>query len=40
MNDLTTQMIAILRRNGRASYSEIARELGTNRDYVGAASIR
>ena len=27
-------MIAILRRNGRASYSEIARELGTNRDYV------
>ncbi|HEY3783846.1 MAG TPA: Lrp/AsnC family transcriptional regulator [Steroidobacteraceae bacterium] len=34
MNDLTAQMIAILRRNGRASYSEIARELGTNRDYV------
>lgn len=34
MNDLTPQMIAILRRNGRASYSEIARELGTNRDYV------
>lgn len=27
-------MIAILRHNGRASYSEIARELGTNRDYV------
>jgi len=34
MTDLTAQMIAILRRNGRASYSEIARELGTNRDYV------
>jgi DNA-binding Lrp family transcriptional regulator len=34
MIDLTAQMIAILRRNGRASYSEIARELGTNRDYV------
>jgi DNA-binding Lrp family transcriptional regulator len=34
VNDLTAQMIAILRRNGRASYSEIARELGTNRDYV------
>lgn len=34
MNDLTPRMIAILRRNGRASYSEIARELGTNRDYV------
>jgi DNA-binding Lrp family transcriptional regulator len=27
-------MVAILRRDGRASYSEIARELGTNRDYV------
>jgi DNA-binding Lrp family transcriptional regulator len=34
MTDLTAQMIAILRRNGRASYSEIARELGTNRDFV------
>jgi DNA-binding Lrp family transcriptional regulator len=34
MTDLTAQMIGILRRNGRASYSEIARELGTNRDYV------
>ena len=34
MTDLTAQMIAILRRNGRASYSEIARELGTNRDHV------
>ncbi len=32
--DLTAQMIAILRRNGRASYTEIAREIGTNRDYV------
>lgn len=34
MKDLTAQIIAILRRKGRASYSEIARELGTNRDYV------
>lgn len=34
MRDRTGEMIAILRHNGRASYSEIARELGTNRDYV------
>lgn len=32
--DLTAQMIAILRRNGRASYTEIAREIGANREYV------
>jgi DNA-binding Lrp family transcriptional regulator len=34
MTDPTEQMIAILRRDGRASYSEIARELNSNREYV------
>jgi len=34
MSNLTEDIIAILRRNGRAAYSEIARELNTNRDYV------
>jgi DNA-binding Lrp family transcriptional regulator len=34
MSDPTEQMIAILRRDGRASFSEIARELHTNREFV------
>lgn len=34
MDQLTKKIIAILRRNGRASYSDIARELNTTRDYV------
>jgi DNA-binding Lrp family transcriptional regulator len=34
MDQLTKQIIAILRRDGRASYSDIARELDTTRDYV------
>jgi len=34
MIDPTEQMVAILRRDGRASYSEIARELNTNREFV------
>jgi DNA-binding Lrp family transcriptional regulator len=34
MDQLTKKIIAILRRNGRASYSDIARELDTARDYV------
>jgi len=34
MIDPTEQMVAILRRDGRASYSEIARELSTNREFV------
>ena len=34
MADPTEQMIAILRRDGRASYSKIARELNTNREFV------
>lgn len=34
MDPLTKKIIAILRRNGRASYSDIARELDTARDYV------
>lgn len=34
MIDATEQMVAILRRDGRASYSEIARELNTNREFV------
>ena len=34
MSNLTEDIIAVLRRNGRAAYSEIARELNTNRDYV------
>jgi len=34
MDQLTKKIIAILRRDGRASYSDIARELDTTRDYV------
>ena len=34
MVDPTEQMIAILRRDGRASFAEIARELNTNREFV------
>jgi len=34
MADLTEQMLAILRRDGRATYSKIARELNTNRELV------
>lgn len=34
MTDLTARMIDLLRRNGRATYVEIAHELGTNREYV------
>jgi DNA-binding Lrp family transcriptional regulator len=34
MSSLTEEIIAILRRNGRISYSEIARELNTSRDHV------
>ena len=34
MDQLTKKIIAILRRDGRASYSDIARELNTTRDYV------
>jgi DNA-binding Lrp family transcriptional regulator len=34
MTDLIGQMIALLRRNGRATYVEIAHELGTSRDCV------
>lgn len=34
MDDLTKQLIKILRRDGRVSYSKIARELMVNRDYV------
>jgi DNA-binding Lrp family transcriptional regulator len=36
MDQLTKKIIAILRRDGRASYSDIARELDTTRDYVAA----
>jgi DNA-binding Lrp family transcriptional regulator len=34
MDQLTKKIIAILRRQGRVSYSDIARELDTTRDYV------
>jgi DNA-binding Lrp family transcriptional regulator len=34
MDQLTKKIIAILRRDGRASYSDIARELNTTRDNV------
>ena len=34
MDQLTKKIIAILRRHGRISYSDIARELDTTRDYV------
>jgi DNA-binding Lrp family transcriptional regulator len=34
MDDLTKQIIAVLRRDGRMSYSDIARILDTNRDNV------
>lgn len=34
MDPLTKKIIAILRRHGRISYSDIARELDTPRDYV------
>lgn len=34
MDPLTKEIVAILRRDGRASYSDIARELGTTRDNV------
>ena len=34
MTDTTERMIAILRRDGRASYSSIARELNSNREFV------
>ena len=34
MDQLTKKIIAILRRDGRASYSDIARELDTTRDFV------
>lgn len=34
MDQLTKQIITILRRRGRISYSDIARELNTTRDYV------
>ncbi len=34
MDQLTKKIIAILRRDGRASYSDIARELDTTRDNV------
>jgi DNA-binding Lrp family transcriptional regulator len=34
MDQLTKKIVAILRRHGRASYSDIARELDTTRDYV------
>ena len=34
MDQLTKKIIGILRRDGRASYSDIARELNTTRDYV------
>ncbi len=34
MDQLTKNIIAILRRHGRISYSDIARELGTTRDFV------
>lgn len=34
MDQLTKEIIAILRRDGRASYSDIARELNTTRDVV------
>jgi DNA-binding Lrp family transcriptional regulator len=36
MDQLTKKIIAILRRDGRASYSDIARELDTTRDGVAA----
>jgi len=36
MDQLTKKIIAILRRDGRASYSDIARELNTTRDGVAA----
>jgi DNA-binding Lrp family transcriptional regulator len=36
MDPLTKKIIGILRRNGRASYSDIARELATTRDSVAA----
>src|SRR5262245_7083162 len=34
MDQLTKKIITILRRDGRASYSDIARELDTTRDNV------
>lgn len=34
MDQLTKKIIAILRRHGRISYSDIARQLDTTRDYV------
>jgi len=34
LSDLTEQILAILRQDGRASYSEIARELGADRNQV------
>lgn len=34
MTDPTEQIIAILRRDGRASYSRIAREINSNREWV------
>lgn len=34
MDQLTKKIVAILRRHGRSSFSDIARELNTTRDYV------